>query len=186
MSQISTLAKAYYRHISVPWQRTIAGAQRVVIVVYPKQRERALRSRMGEFEYATTDAGHIWKLVDVTKWFAEWMAADEYRDAYFQTPELLDMKLDEEFPRFVADRLQKILEEADENTVVALSGTASLYGFLRVSQLLQKVDVSVRGRLVIFFPGTKSDNNYRLLDARDGWNYLAQAITLQKEWWSYP
>jgi len=35
--------------------------------------------------------------------------------------------------------------------------------------------------LLVFFPGTKNDNNYRLLDARDGWNYLAQGITLHDE-----
>ena len=31
--------------------------------------------------------------------------------------------------------------------------------------------------LVVFFPGQKDDNNYRLLDARDGWNYMAVGIT---------
>jgi hypothetical protein len=36
----------------------------------------------------------------------------------------------------------------------------------------------IRGRLVVFFPGEYEDNNYRLLDARDGWNYLAVPITL--------
>ena len=32
--------------------------------------------------------------------------------------------------------------------------------------------------LSIFFPGQYEQNNYRLLDARDGWNYLAVPITL--------
>ena len=39
----------------------------------------------------------------------------------------------------------------------------------------------VRGRMVVFFPGEYVDNNYRLLDARDGWNYLAVPITLQED-----
>jgi hypothetical protein len=30
---------------------------------------------------------------------------------------------------------------------------------------------------VIFFPGHFEHNNYRLLDARDGWNYHAVPIT---------
>ena len=55
-------------------------------------------------------------------------------------------------------------------------------GFLRVSELIQSVEPSIRGRLVVFFPGTKNDNNYRLLDARDGWSYLAQPITLHDAW----
>ena len=31
---------------------------------------------------------------------------------------------------------------------------------------------------MLFFPGEFENNNYRLLDARDGWNYLAVPITL--------
>ena len=182
MNQISKLATIYRRHIGAPWQRTMAGAQRVMIVVYAKERERMLRHRLGEFEEATRDAGHDWRLVDATPWFAEWMAGDDYRDAYFEAPELLEMKLEGEFREEVARRLSAVLEEADENTVVALLGTASLYGFLRVSELIQSVEPSIRGRLAVFFPGTKNDDNYRLLDARDGWSYLAQPITLHEAW----
>lgn len=182
MNQITKLATIYRRHVGVPWQRTMAGAQRVMIVVYAKERERALRHRLGEFEEATRNAGHEWRLVDATPWFAEWMAKDEYRDAYFEEPELLDMKLEGEFKEEAAKRLSSVLEEADENTVVALLGAASLYGFLRVSELIQSVEPSIRGRLAVFFPGTKNGDNYRLLDARDGWSYLAQPITLHEAW----
>ena len=182
MNQISKLATIYRRHVSVPWQRTMAGAQRVMIIVYAKERERALRHRLGEFEEATRNAGHDWRRVDATPWFAEWMAGDEYRDAYFEEPELLDMKLEGEFREEAAGRLSSVLEEADENTVVGLLGAASLYGFLRVSELIQCVEPSIRGRLAVFFPGTKNDDNYRLLDARDGWSYLAQPITLHEAW----
>jgi hypothetical protein len=44
--------------------------------------------------------------------------------------------------------------------------------------VLKEVVKDIRGRLVVFFPGEYEDNNYRLLDARDGWNYLAVPITL--------
>ena len=182
MNQITKLAAIYQRHITVPWRRTMAGAQRVMIVVYAKERERALRARIGEFEEATRNAGHNWTLADVTPWFAEWMAADEYQDAYYEEPELLGMKLEGEFKEEAAKRLSTVLEGVDDNTVVALLGAASLYGFLRVSELIQSVEPSIRGRLAVFFPGTKNDNNYRLLDARDGWSYLAQPITLHEEW----
>lgn len=182
MNQISKLAANYRRHVSVPWQRNMAGAQRVMIIVYAKERERALRYGIGEFEEATRNAGHSWTLVDATRWFAEWMAADEYREAYFEDPELLDMKLAGEFKDQASSRLRAVLEEAGENTVVALLGAATLYGFLRVSELIQSVEPSIQGRLAVFFPGTKNDNNYRLLDARDGWSYLAQPITLHEVW----
>ena len=38
----------------------------------------------------------------------------------------------------------------------------------------------VRGRLLVFFPGEHERGNYRLLDARDGWNYLAVPIDAQE------
>ena len=36
----------------------------------------------------------------------------------------------------------------------------------------------IRGRFGLFFPGEFDINDDRLLDARDGWNYLAVPITL--------
>ncbi len=83
MNKISRLAANYRRHVSVPWQRTMAGAQRVMIVVCAKERERALRYQLDEFKEATRNAGHDWMLADATRWFAEWMAEDDYREAYF-------------------------------------------------------------------------------------------------------
>ncbi len=180
-SRMERLARAYERHIAAPWRRTLAGAQRVIFVVYAKEMERALRARIGEFEQATRAAGHDWALVDCTSWFAEWMAREEYCDAYFEDPSLLELKLDGEFRVEAAQKLVIALEKAGEDDVVALLGVASLYGFLRVSDLIRAVEPAVRGRLVVFFPGTKNENNFRLLDARDGWNYLAQAITLHDE-----
>ena len=150
----------------------------MMLVVYEKELERRLRARIGEFEQATTRSGHEWRLVDCTRWFAEWMAADDYRDAYFEDPSLLNMKLEGEFKRFASERLASGLRDADDSTVVALMGVASLYGFLRVSELIRAIEQDIQGRLVVFFPGTKDDDNYRLLDARDGWNYLANSITL--------
>ena len=70
--------------------------------------------------------------------------------------------------------------ESDEGSVVALFGIASLFGFIRVSEVMRAVERDVRGRMAVFFPGEYVDNNYRLLDARDGWNYLAVPITLQE------
>ena len=178
MGRIEELAAVYERHVSVPWQRSVSGAQRVMLLVYEKELERTLRARVGEFEQATRRSGHDWTLVDCTCWFGQWLANDEYREAWFEDPELLGMKLEGEFREEVAGRLRKELEAAGENGVVALLGVASLYGFLRVSEVIRSVEPAIRGRLVVFFPGTKNESNYRLLDARDGWNYLAQGITL--------
>ena len=180
MSQVRDLAAVYKRHVSAPWPRTLAGAQRVMMIVYPKDRERALRAAVGEFEQATEGAGREWRLVDCTDWFAEWMAGHEYREPYFEEPELLDdALLDQEFRKAASARLESALKGAGEKTVVGLVGVASLYGFVRVSKLIHDVERSIEGRLAVFFPGSKDGNNYRLLDARDGWNYLAQPITLE-------
>jgi len=90
------------------------------------------------------------------------------------------MKLRSNFVQYAADLLRQALtaESADEDTVVAVQGIACLFGFTRVSLMLKEVVKDIRGRLVVFFPGEYEDNNYRLLDARDGWNYLAVPITL--------
>ena len=182
MNQVVQLSRIYRHHIGAPWQRTLAGAQRVMIVVYDKRRERSLRAGIGEFEQATRGEGHGWSEVDATRWFAEWMAAHEYRDAYFEEPDLLEGALASEFRDFALRRLSAALDAADDNTVVALLGASSLYGFVRVSDLVHAVESRIRGRLAIFFPGTRNGNNYRLLDARDGWSYLAQPITLHEAW----
>ena len=183
-SRLEKLARRFERHVlAPPWPRTLAGAQRVVFVVYPEDLERTLRARIAEFRQATEAADRGWTQTDCTRWFADWLGAEdeEYRDAWFESPDLLAPKLEAEFPDYAADRLGEALAASDENGVVALTGVASLYGFLRVSNLIRKVEPDIRGCLVVFFPGSKDGTNYRLLNARDGWNYLARAITLHDE-----
>jgi hypothetical protein len=108
------------------------------------------------------------------------MARTDYRDVYFEEPETLTMKLRSDFVQYAAGRLRVALtaEGVDEDTVIAVQGVACLFGFTRVSLVLKEVVKDIRGRLVVFFPGEYEGNNYRLLDARDGWNYLAVPITL--------
>jgi hypothetical protein len=183
MARIEDIAERYGRHIATPWQRTIAGAQRVVMVVYDKELERTLRARKLAFETATREAGHEWFEVDLSDAFAAWMAADDYRDEYFSSPEDLQLKLEAEFPEFAAGRIREALRKPDvtANSVVAVIGVGALFGFARISQVLKKIEADIKGRLVVFFPGQFERNNYRLLDARDGWNYLAVPITQHGE-----
>jgi len=179
MSRIEELAERYSRHISTPWQRTMSGAQRVIMVVYEKELERTLRARKVLFETATLEVGHTWHEIDLSSVFPSWIAGDEYRDAYFREPSDLSLKLESEFPDYVAAELRRKLTASDvtENTVVAVLGVATLFGLARFSEVIRKVDRDIRGRLLVFFPGQYEHNNYRLLDARDGWNYLAIPIT---------
>ena len=183
MARIEDLAERFGRHIATPWQRTISGAQRVVMLVYDKELERTLRARKLAFETAARQAGHDWHELDISDAFAAWMAADDYREEYFESPEDLQLKLQAEFPEYVAERLRAMptRDEVTENSIVALFGVGALFGFARLSHILKLVEADIKGRLVVFFPGHLERSNYRLLDARDGWNYLAVPITLHGE-----
>lgn len=180
MGRLETLVNRYRSHIEAPWQRNLSGDQKAIFVVYPKTDERRLRARVDLFAMATTTAGHRWQLIDLTDAFAWWMATTNYREVYFEEPETLQMKLKSDFLKFTAGRLKQALtaQGMDEDTIVAVQGVAGLFGFTRVSLVLKEVVSDIRGRLLVFFPGEYEDNNYRLLDARDGWNYLAVPITL--------
>lgn len=179
MSRLDDLANNYEKHISAPWQRNLAGPQRSIFVVYPQEDERRMRARIRDFEVRTRNAGHDWQLVDLTDSFPFWMAGEEYRESYFEDPSDLKLKLDTSFMQFVAEKLRKILtnEQSTENSVVAVIGGAALYGFLHISELIDKIAGDIRGRLVFFFPGHFEDGTYSLLGARSGWNYLATPIT---------
>ena len=181
MGRIDSLAERYQCHIALPWQKDLAGAQRAIFIVYDKADERRLRLRMKMFETATNKAGHAWGECDLTRVFARWMADTEYRDSYFESPEDLQMKLEDDFLAHVAGRVRQALAQADENSVVGVYGISSLFGFVRVSELMKEVEPDIRGRVVVFFPGEYENSNYRLLDARDGWNYLAVPITLHED-----
>ena len=177
MSEIEDLLSRYERYVRLPWDHKLAGAQKVWFARYDPGQERRLRLRIGEFQTATTDAGHMWRMVDITDWFAEWMTNHEYKDAYFEYPEDLALAL-VDFSDFAAERVRQELKHpgVDENTVVAVLGLASLFGLIRVAELVGKVDSEIPGRLLAFFPGQRDGSNWRLLNARDGWNYHAVPI----------
>lgn len=180
MSTIEGLIKAYEQYVAIPWDSHLAGPQKVWFVVYEPAQERRLRLRIGEFETRTRAAGHDWHHVDLTSEFARWMAAHEYRDAYFEHPEDMDFAL-VDFEEYLSAQVVEELQGVDQQSVVALSGLASLFGLTRVSTLIEAVAPHVRGRLVAFFPGQYEHTTYRLLDARDGWNYLAVPIRATEE-----
>ncbi len=181
MSEVEDLLKAYESIVRLPWSSSLSGQERVWFVVYDPAQERRIRLRLGEFENITKKAGHTWKSLDLTDSFAQWMSQHKYRDAYFEEPEALAPALNN-FTTSVAAQIKSTLtaSDVDNNTVVALSGLASLFGLTRVSVTLEKVIPDLRGRLLVFFPGQHDGSNYRLLDARDGWNYLAVPITAKK------
>ena len=178
MSEIEDLLRAYDEFVRLPWDRALSGPEKVWFVIYDPAQERRLRLRIPEFEMATQKAGHRWAQVDLTDTFARWMAQHEYREEYFKSPDDMDLAL-QDFATHLADQVTEVLaaQGVDENTVCALAGLGSLFGLTRASTLLEAVADHIRGRLLVFFPGHHEGSNYRLLDARDGWNYLAVPIT---------
>ena len=183
MNRIDILVERYARYIDLPWQKHLSGAQRVIFIVYDKTDERRLRARKKLFEIATKKAGHGWIECDLTNVFAQWIADTEYRESYFESPGDLELKLESDFQDHVSGNIRDILgsPEAGENTVVSICGVASLFGFVRVSVLMEEIERDIRGRVVVFFPGEYENSNYRLMDARDGWNYLAVPITIHED-----
>jgi len=180
VNQIDQLMHNYEDFASLPWDQTLAGAQRVWFAVYDKQEERRLRLRIDDFKLATGRAKRRWEICDLTNHFATWMANHKYRDAYFASPSKLDGAPLGNFKTASADFVRQALDQSDANTVVALSGIGSLFGIIFASELISQVQTAIKGRMLVFFPGEYANNVYRLLDARDGWNYLAVPITAYK------
>lgn len=183
MSRVEDLIDNYERFVQLPWPASLAPAQRVWMAVYEPDEERRLLLHLPEFEAATKRADYAWATIDIGNRFERWMADHEYRDAYFANPKLMQPELLGFFEQLVADVRQAVADKSAERTILGLVGTASLFGLgdhVKVSALIERVQGLVLGRLLVFFPGEVDGNTYRLLGARDGWNYLATVITAER------
>ncbi len=183
MSKIKQLIQSYGKYISVPWRDDAAAAQRVIFCIYNETDECRLRAKVDEFEIVTRQAGHEWAMFDLTDTFAMWLASQKYAKSYFQQPRLLSTLLPK-YLSFITDEFEAFLQTngIGSDSVVALQGIGSLFGFLKVKEVVDKFAPMVKGRLLVFFPGSYENNNYRLLDGYDGWNYLAVPITADKDY----
>ena len=177
MSAIDRLLTNYARQVRLPWSPHIAGKQRVWFAVYPPAEERRVRARLPQFEALTLEAHHGWHAVDLTGLLPQWLAAHEYREAIFAEPE--HFTVSSELEDLAVDRVRQACaaDDADGTGVVAITGLATLFDFMRVSSLIERVEDTVRGRLLVLFPGEYAGNVYRFMDARDGFNYMAVPIT---------
>ena len=177
MSAIDRLLSNYSRQVRLPWSPNMSGKQRVWFAVYPPAEERRVRARLPQFEALTLEANHGWTNVDLTRLLPEWISAHEYCEDIFREPEHFTANSDLENLAIERVRHACTREEVDAASVVAITGLASLFDFMRVSSLIDRVEDSVRGRLLVFFPGEYAGNVYRFMDARDGFNYMAIPIT---------
>lgn len=180
MSKIDRLARAFAGHIAIGWPASSSGAQRVIMVVYEPADERALRRKLDLFAQGARETGKTWRSLDLTPPVANWLATHRYRDVYFEEPEELIATGESRIAGAVAEAITTALadETHGSDAILALHGVASLYGYASVSDVLSRVEHAIRGRLVVFFPGRVQQGRYRLLDARDSWDYHAVPITL--------
>lgn len=181
MSYVDELLDAYRRFVAHPWPATLAPPQKVWMAVYPPEHERRVRLHLPAFKAATNEHHHPWALIDITTSFETWMASHPYRDAYFEDddPDVLETALPAFFDSLVEDVRAELTNHSSTDTVVALLGAGTLFGLgdaLKVSALINAVNDRIAGRLLVFFPGDVENNNFRLLDARDGWDYMAVVI----------
>jgi hypothetical protein len=178
-NNIDDLLTAYEKVVAGNWANTLSGQERIWFLVYEPELQRKVDFRVGDFENTTKKAGKKWATISLKNAFPEWMANHDYRDEYFNEPGMLVDQLEFEFKNWVIDyTIGKInSQNADENTVLAITDVASIFGFARLSDILNQVANQVKGRLLVFFPGEFEKNQFRLLDARDGWSYLARPIT---------
>lgn len=178
MNRIEILAKKFEDHISLPWQHNLAAAEKTIFVVYPKEDERRLRAKRELFHQASLKAGHFWHEVLLDTAFPDWMASQDYAEDYFAFPEDIRQKLEIDFANYLADRIGEALSNAGEDDALGLFGVGTVFGLTHVSSILQRLENAIKGRLIVFFPGSHEKNKYSLLDARDGWGYMAYPITL--------
>ena len=179
MNQIDILASNYRKFVDIPWQRNPADSQRIWFAIYPPSEERRVREHISDFQCATLEAQHGWVVTDIVDSFDQWLADNEYREAYFEDPPSLSTASDSEFSDYLSEKLRGVClsENVNEDTVVAILGTSGLFGFSHLSKILSAVESSIRGRLLVFFPGEHDKNRYRFMNARDGFNYMAVPIT---------
>lgn len=177
-SKIDSLLYNYDKIINEPWSITLSGQEKVWFLVYDPSEQRKMDLRIGDFERYTKRAGKNWMEINLKSCFPQWMAAHNYRQKYFEKPKFIADQIESDFKKYVISYLQEKLNDAaaDENTVVAVTYVSSLFGFLLLSDILKLISPDIKGRLLVFFPGEFANNHYRLMDARDGWNYLARPI----------
>ena len=177
MNYIDRLTQALQHQLRHPWSHNRSGGERVWFLVFEAEKTRAVIARKEAFRQATEAAGKNWAEIDITDAFGGWMASHRYSDRYFARPERARTLFDD-FTQSVAQDIRNDITERslDKDTLLALMGAESLYGIDKLSHLIRLVEDAIPGRLLVFFPGHYDEPQYRLLDARDGWNYLAVPI----------
>lgn len=180
MNYVERLHASFQTQLRHPWSTDRSGGERVWFLVVDPDRIRSLLSHKEAFRQSTQEAGKRWHEYDLTNSFGLWMGRHRYASRYFARPERAGT-LHADFAVWLAQDLAGIVEQEQlgSDSLIVLSGSESLYGITKLSGIIRAIEDVVPGRLLVIFPGQYSEPQYRLLDARDGWNYLAVPILPQ-------
>ena len=183
MSRVSDLVEAYAGELSLPWRSGLSGGERVWMLVYPPDIERAMRAAIPRLELVTGQGGHGWTMIDITDELGQWLGSHRHAQAFFEDPTDLSPAIIDKFEAELVTKVRDKLAGAPDNNVVALVGIGSIFPFLRASSVIKAIDDAISGRLLVLFPGLHDPetHSFRLLDARDGFNYRARIIDPQKD-----
>lgn len=178
-SKVDQLISAFETVVTEPWSSALSGQEKIWFLVYDPADQRKVDFRISDFEITTIKANKKWFSISLKQVFPIWLTENEYKEEYFNEPDNLVDALKNEFKLFVINYLISELSkpDIDDDSLVAVTDISSLFGFIRTSEILTGCSDDVKGRLLLFFPGEFDNNHFRLLDARDGWNYLARPIT---------
>jgi hypothetical protein len=175
LSSVEELLDEFKKRLRVPWRDDEPPAGCVWILWYDKANERLVRGRLREFQLAAEQAGKGWREFDISPRFGAWVAGQPWFKRLAKRPGSLSTVLPQ-FEDHLAETVRGELSACGRDDILALTGIASLFGLKRASSLIDKIVANVPGRLLVTFPGVHRGGIYRLLDARDGWNYLAVPI----------
>ncbi|TSA82148.1 DUF1788 domain-containing protein [Deinococcus detaillensis] len=170
MNVSKQLLQKYRTHLELRWPQYLSATERVWIAVYDPEEERRMRAAVPEFGLVTEEVGVQWAQIDLTHAFAQWMNAHPYREEYFREPDLLSATLTD-FEDHLFEDLQAALAPLPQRSVACVTGASALFGLTRISKVIERAAPALQGRMLLFFPGSLDGHNYRLLNARDGWNY---------------
>jgi hypothetical protein len=175
LAAFEDLLRHFEAQVRTPWRADVPPAGRVWILWYEKALERRVRGRLHEIEEATRAAGHGWTHLDLAPLFPRWLAQhDLFADLLTMPDELRGLLPD--LAQAVTAEVRTALHRCARDDLMTLSGCGALFGFMRISALIGSVEAEIPGRLLLLFPGHYAKGIYRLLDAREGWNYHAVPI----------
>lgn len=183
MSRVSDLVDAYAAELGLPWRAGLSGGERVWMLVYPPDMERGMRAALPKLELVTSQSGHGWTVIDITDELGTWLASHRHSEAFFEEPSDFTSAIIDKFEAELVANIREKLSATPDDTVVGLVGIGSIFPFVRASSVIKAIDGEVCGRLLVLFPGLHDPetHSFRLLDARDGFNYRARVIDPQKD-----